>query len=97
MMIGFWKERKMMIGCRVQYLDDEGVEHGVFHAADVEVEDFERLPLEDGDDLDHLTRDALGERPQKHVGAGKLGLDIRDGGVAAGAELLDRVGAAGRR
>lgn len=78
----------------MNYLDDEGVENSVFHAADVEVEDLEGLALQNAYDPDHLARDPPRQRPQQHVGARQLGLDVRHRRVAAGAQLLDDAEAA---
>ena len=71
-------------------LEDEGVEDGVFHGADVEVEHLEVERLEQGDHPGGLAGRAAGERAQQDVGAGDPGLHVGRGGVAAGGELLDR-------
>jgi hypothetical protein len=73
-------------------LEHQGVEDGVFHGADVEVEHLQVEALQHGDEPDGLSSGdaaAAGERAQQDVGAGDLGLDVGHGGVAAGGELLD--------
>ncbi|EEE64926.1 hypothetical protein OsJ_19786 [Oryza sativa Japonica Group] len=66
-------------------LEDEGVEDGVVHGGDVEMEHLEMEALEKGDDPDG--RGAPRERAKKHVGAGDPSLHVGHGGVAAGGEL----------
>jgi len=79
----------MQYVCASTCLEDEGVEDGVFHGANVEVEHLQVEALEHGDHPDGLPGDAAGERAQQDVGAGDLGLDVGHGRVAARGELLD--------
>ena len=78
-------------------LEDEGVEDGVVHGADVDLEHLEVEALEQRDDLGGLAGDSSGEGAEQHVGAGDPGLDVGGRGVAAGGELLDGAGSVGRR
>lgn len=81
----------------VSYLYDEGVEDGVLHCTDVKVEDLEGELLEQGYYPRCLAGDAFGQRPQNHVGAGDLDLDVGHRGTAAGAEFQRPGGGGGGR
>lgn len=65
------------------HLNDEGVQDCVFHAADVQVEDLKRKPLQDGDYLQYLPWYLPCDHFEDHIRPGDPRFDVRNPRAAA--------------